>query len=270
VTTDDDLGRSDRTMLALLATRVPEPLRPRFAPLLQRGELAVLHGLAEGLRFPLRAVPPGHPHTRLLLLGDLEVPVQEALHRTVAPGAIVFDVGANIGFFALLAARLAGPGGRVVAFEPVPEVAGYARAAARSNALDDRVEIRTQAVGEHSGTAALHVVSEPSWSHLASRGRHPDTVATIDVEVVTLDGLLDAGEPAPGVIKLDVEGAEVEVLRGASRLLAEHRPALIVELHETNAEVADLLEDAGYALDVLDGPLPVREAGPARMLARPR
>jgi FkbM family methyltransferase len=270
VTTHDDLGRSDRTMLALLATRVPAPLRPRFAPLLQRGELAVLHGLAEGLRFPVRAVPPGHPHTRLLLLGDLEVPVQEALHRTVTPGATVFDIGANIGFFALLAARLAGERGRVIAFEPVPEVAGYARAAAVSNGVADRVDVRTQAVAEHAGTAALHVVAEPSWSHLASRGRHPDTVATIDVEVVTLDGLLDAGQPVPDVIKLDVEGAEVEVLRGAARLLREHRPALIVELHETNGEVAGLLEQAGYAIDVLDGPLAVRDAGPARILARPR
>jgi FkbM family methyltransferase len=265
---DADIGHSDRTLIALLATRAPVALRPRFAPLLQRGDLAVLHGLAEGLRFPVRAVPTGHPHTRLLLLGDLEVPMQEALHRTVAPGSTVFDVGANIGFFSVLAGRLTGPGGRVVGFEPVPDVAQLARAAVARNGMAGHVAIRAQAVGATAGVEQLHVVGEASWSHLASRGRHPDTVATIDVEVVTLDGLLDAG-PAPDVVKLDVEGAEVDAFRGATRLLEEHRPTLIVELHETNAEVADLLEDAGYALENLDGPEPVREAGPIRILARP-
>ena len=214
-------------------------------------------------------MPPGHPHTRLLLLGDLEVPVQEALRRTVTPGATIWDLGANIGFFALLAARLTGPSGRVLAFEPVPEVARLARAAAARNELSDRVEVRAIAVGATEGTASLHVVEESSWSHLASRGRHPDTVATIDVPIVTLDSLVLGGEPAPDVIKVDVEGAEVDVLRGASVLLRTARPVLLIELHETNDEVADLLEDAGYVLENLDGPTSVRAAGPVRVLARP-
>lgn len=267
---DADIGRSDRTLVALLATRAPASLRPRFAPLLRRGDLAVLHGLAEGLRFPVRAVPTGHPHTRLLLLGDLEVPVQEALRRTVAPGSTVFDVGANIGFFSVLAGRLTGPGGRVIGFEPVTDVAHLARAAVARNGMAGHVELRTQAVAAAVGSEPLHVVGEASWSHLAGRGRHPDTVATIDVDVVTLDHLLeDPATPAPDVVKLDVEGAEVEALQGASRLLRDHRPTLVVELHETNDEVADLLQDAGYALENLDGPEPVREAGPVRVLARP-
>lgn len=267
---DADIGHSDRTLIALLATRVPPALRPRLAPLLQRGDLAVLHGLAEGLRFPVRAVPTGHPHTRLLLLGDLEVPLQEALHRTVAPGATVYDVGANIGFFSVLAGLLTGPHGRVIGFEPVPDVAQLARAAVARNGMARHVEIRTQAVSATAGREQLHVVGEASWSHLAGRGRHPDTVATIDVDVVTLDTLLDdVGAPPPDVVKLDVEGSEVDVLRGAVRLLREHRPTLIVELHETNAEVADLLQEAGYTVENLDGPEPVREAGPIRVLARP-
>lgn len=266
---DADIGRSDRTLVALAATRVPPRLRPRFAPLLRRGDLAVLHGLAEGLRFPVVAVPPGHPHTRLLLLGDLEAPVQEALRRSVTPGSVVYDIGANIGFFSALAGRLTGPTGRVVGFEPVPRIADLARAAIARNGLAGHVEIRTQAVAATPSTAALHVVGEASWSHLASRGRHPDTVATIDVEVVALDALLQDGAPPPDVVKLDVEGAEVEALRGATALLRDHRPVLVVELHDTNDEVADLLEDAGYRLENLDGPEPVRQAGAVRLLARP-
>jgi chemotaxis response regulator CheB len=88
------------------------------------------------------------------------------------------------------------------------------------------------------------------------------------VEVVTLDDAIAAGAPAPDVIKLDVEGSEVDVLAGASRLLETRRPAVICETHGTNAEVCDLLEAAGYTVEHLDGTAPPREAGAAHLLAR--
>jgi hypothetical protein len=88
----------------------------------------------------------------------------------------------------------------------------------------------------------------------------------VPVRVVALD---DLDLPAPAFVKVDVEGSEVAVLDGAARLLREARPVLVVETHETNAEVADRLEALGYRLENLDGPAPVRAAGPVHVLAVP-
>lgn len=270
---DDDLvarhGRSDRTQLLLLADRLPAVLVPRVQRLLQRGGVAVLHGEARDLWFPARALGAGHAHARLILMGELEVYVQEALRRTVPPGGTVYDVGANIGFFSLLAARFAGAGGRVLAFEPVPAVAELVREAAQRSGLADRVEVLAQAVADVSGTQDLYVVADASWSHLASRGNPGGAVQTIAVPVVTLDEVVAGGAPPPDVVKLDVEGSEGDVLRGAREVLRAHRPALIVELHDTHADVLPELRDAGYALENLQGPAPVDDPACKFLLARP-
>jgi FkbM family methyltransferase len=259
-------GRSDRTQLVLLATR--HPAGRRLAPLLERGEVGVVGGLALGLRFPARALGPGHAHTRQLLRGELEVPVQEALRRTLPAGGTLWDVGANVGFFALLGARLAGPTGRVVAWEPVAAVAAHAREAALRSGL--AVEVREAAVGAASGEQELLVAGDASWSHLAARGNAAGATRT-RVQVTTLDAELGAGTPPPDVVKLDVEGSEGDVLRGAAGLLATARPALVVELHGTAAEVCDLLDAAGYTAERLDAPGPPRAAPDhAHLLARPR
>lgn len=255
-------GRSDRTKLALVAAR---PRWRRLAPLLQRGEVAVLSGLAEGLRFPARAFPPDHAHLGLVLRGLLEVPVQEALRRSLPPGGGLWDVGANVGFFSLLGAKL---GGQVVAWEPVAAVAELLAEAAERSGLT--VDVRAVAVGAAPGTEELLVSADASWSHLASRGNVAGTTSRV-VPVTTLDAELAAGTPAPAVVKLDVEGSEGDVLRGASTLLREVGPTLVIELHDTAAEVCDLLDAAGYVAERIDGPGPPRDAPPhAHLLARKR
>jgi FkbM family methyltransferase len=264
-------GRSDRTRFALAAAMLPPRWRLRADAAFQRGENAVLYGLAAGLRFPARATPPSHAHARLILVGHLDVPVQEALRRTVPAGGVVYDVGANVGFFTLLAARMVGDGGRVLAFEPIAAAARLAEEAALRSGLADRVEVRAAAVGAQSGTARMcSVAAGGIWSHMAGvRDPHPLTVEEVDVPLVSLDDVVAGGAPPPDVVKLDVEGAEGDVLRGASGVLAEHRPIVVCELHDTNEEVADLLEAARYALEPLDGSVPVRQAGPSHVLARP-
>ncbi|MBA2347556.1 MAG: FkbM family methyltransferase [Solirubrobacterales bacterium] len=264
----DAHGRSDRTQLALLATR--HPAGARLARLFARGEVGVVGGLALGLRFPARALPPGHAHTRQLLRGELEVPVQEALRRSLPEGGVLWDVGANVGFFSLLGARLVGEAGRVVAWEPVTAVAELAREAALRSGLEARVEVRSEAVGAAVGSEELLVCEDASWSHLASRGNVAGTRVT-EVSVTTLDAALSGGARPPDVVKLDVEGSEADVLRGGRELLASHGPVLVIELHDTAAEVCDLLAAAGYLAERLDGQGPARDAPPhAHLLARPR
>jgi FkbM family methyltransferase len=261
-----DLVRDAQSRSLRAATLLPPGPAARAERLLGYSDVGVGDGLAGGLRFPATAVGATKAHSRLLLTGLLEVPVQEALRRTIAPGAVVWDAGAHIGFFTLLSARLAGEQGRVVAFEPVPENAQIVRFSAMRSGLGDRVEVREQALGRRSGREELLVVGEAGWSHLASRGNVAGVTERRQVEVVAMD---DVPGPPPDVIKLDIEGSEVDALLGATRLLAQARPVLVIELHETNAEVAALLRDAGYAIENLEGPEPVESAGPIRILARP-
>lgn len=258
-------GRSDRTPLALLATS--RPAGRHLAGLLQRGEVGVVGNLGLGLRFPARSLPPSHAQTRQLLRGELEIPVQEALRRSLPAGGTLWDVGANIGFFSLLGARLVGPAGHVIAWEPVAEIAALIEEAALRSELE--VEVRAEAVAARVGRERLLVSTERSWSHLASRGNTEGT-HVVEVPVTTLGAALAAGTPPPDVVKLDVEGSEGDVLRGARELLATHGPRLVIELHDTATEVCDLLDAAGYVAERLDGPGAPRDAPPhAHLLARP-
>ena len=236
---------------------------------LDDGPVVVGAGLGYGLRLTKANLPVTHAHAGLIVRGELERPVQEAFRRLVAPGATIYDVGANIGFYSLLAARLAGPGGKVHAFEPVP---ASARAVESNAALNEMASITVHeaAVGAGEGEGTLLVVGETSWSHLSTTGRHADTRVEQPVRLVSIDGLLASGLPAPDVVKIDVEGAELEVLEGMQRTMREHRPALVLELHETNRRVAEGLESTGYRIENLDGPEPVRDApGDVHVLARP-
>lgn len=235
-----------------------------------RAPVPIAGGLGHLLYVSTADLPLDHAHAGLIVRGTLEPPVQEALRRLLAPGAVFYDVGANIGFFTILGARLVGPEGRVIAFEPVP---ACARAVARNIELNGfaHAEIREEAVGARSAADRLLVVGEASWSHLASTGRHADVREEIEVKVVAIDELVAAGAvPPPDVLKIDTEGAELQAIAGMRATIERHRPAIVCELHDTNAEFCALMDELGYATTNLDGPEPVPGAGPVHALAQPR
>jgi len=234
--------------------------------LLGSGPVKVGGLLASGLLLDARAVALTHAQARGLVRGDLEPGVQEALRRHVAPGATVYDVGANVGFFSLLAARLAGPAGAVEAFEPLPTAAAGLR---RHVALNDAgtVSVHEVAVGARSGRTQLMAVREGGWSHLAERGRHADTQEVLDVDIVTIDELVAGGLRAPDVVKIDVEGAELAVLEGMVETIRAHSPVIVCELHTTNAEFLAQIDAIGYVAQNLDGPQPLADGGAVHALA---
>jgi FkbM family methyltransferase len=235
-----------------------------------RAPVPIAGGLGHLLYVSTADLPLDHAHAGLIVRGTLEPPVQEALRRLIAPGAVFYDIGANVGFFTILGARLVGPQGRVVAFEPVP---ACARAVASNIALNGfaHAEIREAAVGARSGRDQLLVVGEASWSHLASTGRHADVRDEIDVAVVSIDELVAAGEiPPPDVMKIDTEGAELQAIAGMRATIEAHRPAIVCELHDTNEAFCALMDEIGYTTTNLDGPEPVLSAGPVHALAQPR
>ncbi|MHB8658881.1 MAG: FkbM family methyltransferase [Solirubrobacteraceae bacterium] len=232
------------------------------------GYVRVAGGAAGHLKLSSDHLEIDHQQGYGLVRGVLEPGVQEALRRHVRGGAVVYDVGANIGFFTILSARLTGPSGRVEAFEPVPASAAAIAANAAVNRLAN-VGTHTVAVGERAELAELLVTSERSWSHLAERGFHRDTRERLRVPVVVLDELIAAGAlPAPDVVKIDVEGSEIAVLRGLQRTLRARAVTIICELHETGAELLELLDELGYEAENLDGTDPVANAGAIHVLAR--
>lgn len=219
----------------------------------RRGDRIVVRGVGQGLRFNASGSNAGY------ILGTSEPHVQQALALLVDGGDVVYDIGANIGFFSILAARLTGPTGHVVAFDPL---ASNAERIVHNSSLNgfDWVEVRTIAVGREDGDARFLVSEVSSWGRLASTGRHEGHTGETGVRVQTLDSIVASGTRPPQVVKIDVEGAEADVLDGARVTIGAHRPRLIIELHGTNAAVADRLDSLGYAGIVIGDTATVRKA----------
>lgn len=162
--------------------------------------------------------------TKVLFEGQYEDREVAALCALIEPGTTVFDVGANIGLSALEFARTAGS---VIAFEPHPDTAARLAANLASNAVRN-VGIVQAAVGSAPGTVTFHESASPTLS--SASVIPPDLVRSFEVPVTTVDGeWLDAGRPRVSALKVDVEGGELDVLRGASALLASERPAILLE-----------------------------------------
>jgi FkbM family methyltransferase len=198
--------------------------------------MQVRHGPAGGLWLHL------NPRTgRNYFDGGGEPEVQAALQEHLRPGMIFYDVGANIGFFSLLAARLVGEQGRVVAFEADPEVAARLREHVARNQFSWIATEEKAVWSERKSVffARIDPAASPDrgLGHVVSSGAND----AIRVEAVSLDDYARTG-PAPDFVKCDVEGAEGEVFHGALQLLKEKRPIILFEMHsEENRRI--LLEE---------------------------
>ncbi len=169
-----------------------------------------------------------------------------------SPGAVV-DAGANTGLYSLLAAA-ARSSARVYAFEPVPAIADLFEANLRRNLrIARRVHLRRAALGEASGRAALYLPPPTGTTVETSASLDPGFKATVgevlDVEVLTLDDVWrTAGSPPLCVVKIDTEGTEHRVVRGAATTIASARPVVVCEVL-ARAEVGELssvLSPHGY------------------------
>ncbi|HWH13666.1 MAG TPA: FkbM family methyltransferase [Miltoncostaeaceae bacterium] len=185
-----------------------------------------------------------------------EVPEARWVRRLLRPGDLVVDVGANVGFFTLLAAAAVGPGGRVHALEPIPANAEVLERNLALNGLRN-VAVRRAAAGDHEGEIRLGL-DHPDPGERGVSGHYTEGGAreAIAVPVVTLDALLAGGPPAR-LVKIDVEGAEPRVLAGMARTLGDRPPdALLLEVNPAALarqgfsvpDMLDPLTEAGYRL----------------------
>jgi FkbM family methyltransferase len=181
-------------------------------------------------------------------LGMHEPATQKTLRQVLGQDKVMYDIGAHLGFYALPAARL---GAEVIAFEPDPESAARLRMHVERNGLGDRVRTVEAAVWSSSRPSITFRRGVPRSQGGVCWRDHQPVLATggvIEVAAVSLDDFVASGEPAPQVIKLDVEGSEAEVLNGAASTLREYHPVLIVEVHaaDQDAAVTEIIANAAY------------------------
>lgn len=156
-------------------------------------------------------------------LGSYEYDKQKAFLEAIKPDQVVFDIGANVGFYTLLAAKAVGPQGRVVAFEPLPKNLHYLRQHVLLNRLDNVVIIEPIAVADQPGRARFSLSRHAAMNRLTEEGELEVIVSTLDTEATKL-GLV------PNVLKVDVEGAELKLLQGAAKTLMHH-PTILLATH---------------------------------------
>jgi len=215
----------------------------------------IARGFAKGLKINI-----GFSHVGYVL-GTTEPEVQAALDMLLRPGMTVYDIGANVGFHAIAAARRIGPDAKVVCFEALPDNAKRIEYNAASNKLAN-VQVIAAALGKSEGEAAFWTSRQPTWGKLASVGKKPDKFAKeVSVSLRRLDSIVDELKlPPPTLIKMDVEGSELDVLEGARQTLERHHPILLIEAHGTNAAIENFLLATGYRVGVLGKNVPVAEA----------
>jgi FkbM family methyltransferase len=166
-------------------------------------------------------------------LGTYEPELQAALRELVPAGAIIFDVGANIGYISLLLAKAAGRTGKVFAFEALQSNVEQLRRNVALNAMEAQVTVIDRAVTQASGLVHFLVHASSGMGKAAgSAGREGIYQAELTVPGISLDEFVfGQGNPLPQVIKMDIEGGEVMALPGMRRVLNEAHPLMMMELH---------------------------------------
>jgi FkbM family methyltransferase len=191
---------------------------------------------------------------------DDNLTVYETYARYARPGSVVVDVGANCALHTAVLARCVGPEGRVHAFEPVPQLAERIEETLALNRLSN-VVVHNVGVAERSGSIAFlfdPLAFNVGLGHHANGGESSSTI-----EVVSLDEALPSLDGRVSLVKIDVEGMEVRVLRGAQRLLTEHRPVVIVEVNSEAWSLDELRDAFPFDVDVRAvPPTKSRAAGP--------
>ena len=231
-----------RKWMAELLLRTPMPLRSlrntpvlgslihrvshRLLPADQKVWKRIEVGPAKGLWLEL------NPRTgQNDLRGDAEAEIKSIVAKRLRGGMVFYDLGANIGVFTLLAARLVGPNGKVFSFEPDAWVASRLRKNVARNGFENVCVIEAGVWSKSGAVNFLPADSAISADHaIGTFVAGENGAAGTPRECVALDDFIATAAP-PDLIKCDVEGAEMEALAGGDKLLRTHRPWVICELH---------------------------------------
>ncbi|RMF12398.1 MAG: FkbM family methyltransferase [Alphaproteobacteria bacterium] len=192
-----------------------------------------------------------------MIIGRYEPEIESKLAELCGDVQVAYDLGAHVGFLSLVLARsLPDEGGEVHAFEPSPPELAKLRELVACNDLADRLRVHEIAVCDTVGKLSFNMGSGSTTGILdkVSKPRHRENRQAIEVEATTLDEFVGReGIRPPDVIKVDVEGAEATVMKGASKVLSELRPKLVVEVHGPNPcrDTIEVLLQHSYQVSLL-------------------
>lgn len=225
---------TSRNKLLGTILRFPLDLIPKNAV------VPVLQGELRGMRWIVGA------SRHVCWLGSYEIQKQTEVANHLKPGDVFYDVGANVGFYTLLASKAVGKQGQVYAFEPFPRNIPYIQQHVTLNKLQN-VTVYEMAIADHDGLT--HFQQGDNNSH--TTGKVSDN-GTLAVKVAALDSLVfKEGLRPPNIIKIDVEGGEYDVLRGAERLLTEKSPIIFLATHgsQIHQQCVELLTKINYKIE---------------------
>jgi FkbM family methyltransferase len=220
-----------------------------LVPSLQRKEMRIRGGIGKGLIMEI------NPRWETEIWeGTYEARAQYLFAKHLYEGVTYYDVGGGLGFYSMVAARL---GADVIVFEPAASNSALIAHHLKRNGLESRVRIVPSAVFSYSGEIPLRS-NERETGHRNYRveAAHQDAPRLARVPCTTLDDFVKKN-PEPGFLKIDIEGAESEALKGAEMLFRTVRPTLICEIHdELNAAfIMRWLDEKSYQSRWLEDPV---------------
>lgn len=194
------------------------------------------------------------PH--LLIDGAWELHLSRILCGLIKPGGIVVDIGANVGWYSLLAAKLVGGGGAVHAFEANPVVASFLNENSMINGYSDRVFVESKAVSDSTGVVDfslddIYYCNSSVVNKVRPNKDGKDSLSLIQVPAVSLDEYFSPGRRID-LIKCDAEGSEPDVIKGALRLLDDNKDIILVlevngrSKFESRVEMIESLQRLGF------------------------
>jgi len=192
---------------------------------------------------------------RGLVYGNWEPEVSAVVRSVLLEGMTAIDIGGHIGYYTLLLAKCVGKNGRVFSFEPFPANFELLDINIRLNRLD---YVEAIPLGLFSRAAKLILTVPDSESNSGDASViHNVGSRQIQVEAVTLDSYCGQKGIRPDFLKMDVEGAEYDVLLGAEKTVRACRPKMLIELHHFDGDLAanrvpDLLKEWEYEIDWID------------------
>ena len=165
----------------------------------------------------------------LIIYGIREYETTALVKSIVAPGDVIMDIGANIGYYALMESGLAGSAGKVYAVEPNPQSVEILKRNVQMNGLKN-VKVFSLAIGDKDGAGKLNISRKSNWCSMSGE-KSELFVDSVEVAVVSVDSFIK-DRARPDFIRMDVEGFEYEIIKGMRKLMAsDGRLGLLIEVH---------------------------------------
>ena len=220
--------------------------RQVFGKLMPRVAYPVLRGPMRGTKLVLGSIA-GEGGGASAYFNMLENEQTACFERIVRVGDVVFDIGANVGYYTLLGSRLVGRSGAIVAVEPSVRNLYYIFRHIIIN-MATNITVVPVACSNTAGLAPFHTGQNSAMGHLDTNGVTGVRGEVTIVPTVTVDALVDQFGAAPHVLKVDVEGAELLLLKGVHATLSKARPMILLSTHSDQLKIdcSNYLKQFGY------------------------